>query len=109
LKTTNTIFQVPAGKTWLVIKLLWRAVELTKPLSTLEIHKTRGDGSDPIMLHSDTAGHVLQTPSEGLLSLSHLQNVVVDNEEMLRQVVEGPNDVVFVVTYDMSVLEMTAV
>ena len=41
--------------------------------------------------------------------MSQFQNLVFDNEEMLQLVVDGPNDVVVVTQYEISVLEITPV
>jgi hypothetical protein len=112
LTTAHTIFQVPAGKTWLVINLLWRAIEYNKLASSIQLHKTRGDSSDPIIVYygKTTPAQVPPSlPTEAGNMSKYVQNLVFDNEEMFRQVVEGPNDIILVMQYEMSVLEMTPV
>ncbi len=108
LTTTNTIFQVPVGKTWLVIKLWSRTIEWNKPLSSFQIEKTRGDGSDPLVLaypETETISPLKLAATAG----PTYQNLVFGNEEMLRQVVEATNDVVLVMQYEISVLEIAPV
>jgi len=48
---TDIIFQVPAGKTWLVIKMMWRVPAPTEEVASyFRIDKASSDGTEQIVL-----------------------------------------------------------
>jgi hypothetical protein len=102
----DIVFQVPAGKTWLVIKMLFRTVSTKGPVTSFLIEKASGGGAQHAVL-VDWG----QNPTTAVNSPSYdwtlPQNLVLEDQEIIRQVLVLPKGSSFTVQYEMSVLEIT--
>ena len=103
---TNKMFQVPAGKTWQVLKMMVRVPVLMTNATIIfyRIEKATSDGVEQMVLQHNTSVGVIE---EGL-ELNQFRDLVFEDEEIIRQLVKvsGSQDK-FTMQYEMSVMELT--
>ena len=109
--SAHTIFQVPAGKTWLVIKMWHRWVSSTaKPLeSVMRIEKTRSDGEEAMLFMMSALDDASDSwTTDGLAwEVEGMKDLVFEDQEMLRAVFTTQRDAIVVMQFEMSCHEFT--
>ena len=108
---TDTIFQVPGGKTWQVIKMLVRVPPPTDVLTSWRVEKASSSGVEQMVLQDN----VMQGNSPNAVNVRELgieltqyRDLVLEDQEILKQIVKVPNSqTFFLFQYEMSVMEFT--
>jgi len=108
---TDTMFQVPAGKTWQVIKMLLLIPAPTGVLSSWRVEKASSSGVEQMVLknnvmqgNSPTAVGVIEEAYE----MSNFRDLVLEDQKIFKQIVKVPNSQTFLLfQYEMSVMEFT--
>jgi hypothetical protein len=106
---SEKLFQVPDGKTWQVLKLIVRNPSQQDPVEFLRVEKASSSGTEQIVLMGVTV------QSDGEITLpsvydleKYVQNVVLEDQEIIRQVVRLPKkDTRLTMEYELSVIEFT--
>ncbi|MGA8955235.1 MAG: hypothetical protein WB503_07580, partial [Pseudolabrys sp.] len=86
---TDTIFQVPAGKTWQVIKMLVRVAPPTetKQVSLWRIEKASSSGVEQsVMLHE--VPNQAWEPIEKSSEYAQFKDVVLEDQEIFKHIVK---------------------
>ena len=103
---TEKLFQVPAGKTWQVLRLIMRKQPPSDPVEFFRVEKASSGGAIQIALLSDGQGDVYVPPIYELDS--YFRDLVLEDQEILRQVVRIPTQQTkLTIEYELSVLEFT--
>ena len=105
------MFQVPAGKTWQVIKMLLLVPAPTGVLSLWRVEKASSSGVEQMVLknnvmqgNSPTAVSV----TEEAFEMSNFRDLVLEDQEIFKQIVKVPHSQTFLqFQYEMSVMEFT--
>jgi|SRR5215813_4132849 len=106
---SEKLFQVPAGKTWQVLKLIIRNPPPQDPAEFLRIEKANSGGTEQIVLME------FGFFSDGKITAwspydvtEYFQNVVLEDQEIIRQVVRLPTaGTKLTMEYELSVIEFT--
>ena len=107
---TNNMFQVPAGKTWQVLKMYLRIPPPADQVSFFRIEKTSSGGVEQMVLqHNVTEENNIALYADELgRELSQFRDLVLEDQEIIRQLVKvsGPQ-IKFTMQYEISVMEFT--
>jgi len=106
---TDTIFQVPAGKTWQVIKMLARIPPPTetKQISLWRIEKASSSGVEQTVVLHEVPNQAWE-PIEKSSEYAQFKDVVLEDQEIFKQIVKVHTSEAFLLFhYEMSVMEFS--
>lgn len=104
---TDVVFKVPAGKAWLVLKLLWRVPASSGALTSFAIEKANGSGTQQTVLFKTKLTPVKFAVDEDANEIENARNLVLEDQEVIRQVLSVTGRSTLTVQYEISVLEIT--